>query len=205
MDVKALRGIAKVTMTRGAHAWGMAWIDSAGRMRMYKQTGRIVDALSLLAMASDARFLIGHCRWATHGSPADNANNHPHPADGGWYVHNGVIHNHEKIASDLGREPATECDSEVLGMLIEDAPGRYMERCVDAVEMAGRSPLAMLGLWKPGRMIAVRRGNPLHLSEVGRDGYYLASLPENMPGKVRSIKDGTVTDFTAKGAEYAEF
>ena len=23
---------------------------------------------------------IGHCRWATHGSPEDNRNNHPHPA-----------------------------------------------------------------------------------------------------------------------------
>lgn len=48
--------------------------------------------------ARGALALIGHCRWATHGSPADNRNNHPHPAGRGWIVHNGVVFNHGELA-----------------------------------------------------------------------------------------------------------
>jgi glucosamine 6-phosphate synthetase-like amidotransferase/phosphosugar isomerase protein len=200
----AIKTMARVTMTRGPHAWGMAWLGRDGRLRMYKQTGRVVDALGLLMMAAGARFLIGHCRYATHGRPEANVNNHPHPADGGWVVHNGVIHGHELIASSLGREAVTRCDSEVLGMLIEEGEGRLMERCADASDAAGKSPLVMLGLWKPGRLVAVRRGNPLHLGTTDA-GHYIASLPDGLPGRVREVEDRTVTEFTKAGAEYAEF
>jgi hypothetical protein len=30
--------------------------------------------------AAGPRLVIGHCRWATHGAPKDNRNNHPHQA-----------------------------------------------------------------------------------------------------------------------------
>src|SRR5262245_1487243 len=95
-SIKRLRTIARVTMRRGAHAFGFAWVDGAGRLRSYRQTGRIVDHLGLLAMAADARMLIGHCRYATHGAPGENINNHPHPADGGWIVHNGVLRGYQE-------------------------------------------------------------------------------------------------------------
>src|ERR1700722_4748181 len=99
-NLKSLSAVARITMSRGHHAWGMAWLDWSGRLKMFKQTGRIVDHLGLLAMAVDARILIGHCRWATHGNPGNNLNNHPHPADGGWIVHNGVVFNHEDLAAE---------------------------------------------------------------------------------------------------------
>ena len=70
-------------------------------------------------MARNARMLVGHCRWATHGDPRNNLNNHPHPADGGWIVHNGVVHNHEDLRRRVRPLAVTECDSEVLGLLIE--------------------------------------------------------------------------------------
>jgi hypothetical protein len=59
---------------------------------------RVSDHLGLLQMAADARMLIGHCRWATQGDPADNINNHPHAADGGWIVH--------KRPGRVSREPS---------------------------------------------------------------------------------------------------
>jgi glucosamine 6-phosphate synthetase-like amidotransferase/phosphosugar isomerase protein len=198
----AIKEIAKVTMRRGPHAWGMAWIGADGRLRMFKQTGRIVDALGLLMMAADARFLIGHCRYATHGNPAYNVNNHPHPADGGWYVHNGVLENFERVLWETGREPVSHCDSEVLGLLIEEGKGKLMERCADASDVAAGRPFVMLGLWKQGQLVAVRRGNPLSLGTTPA-GYYLASLPDGLPGKVRDVENETVTEFTKKGAEYA--
>lgn len=196
-----LQKIAEATMSRGPHAFGFAWLDSRGRMHCFKQTGRIVDSIGLLQLAADARLLIGHCRFATHGSPANNLNNHPHPADGGWIVHNGVIRNYDRIVQRNDLFPVTECDSEVLGLLIEEAEGSLAERCAAAVREACDGPLVMLGLWaRPGRMVAVRAGNPLHVGEVkGGQRYYLGSLSTALPGKVREVENGTGLEFTARG------
>ena len=92
-------------MARGPHAFGFAWLDWEGRLRMFKQTGKITSNLGLLRMMKNARIIVGHCRYATHGAPENNLNNHPHPADGGWIVHNGVVSNHEELAAD-GATPA---------------------------------------------------------------------------------------------------
>jgi glucosamine 6-phosphate synthetase-like amidotransferase/phosphosugar isomerase protein len=207
MSLTHLKRIARVTETRGSHAFGLAWIDAAGRLRMFKQTGRISDHLSVLGMAKGARMLIGHCRFATHGDYRNNANNHPHPADGGWIVHNGVIPYHEEVIEEHNLLAQTDCDSEVLGLLIESGSGTLQERCRKAVELAvpsrgggnlfsAESPLVMLGLWsRPGRLIAVRRGNPLHFG-ITADGTYLASLPNDMPGEVKAVRNNTVQEFT---------
>ena len=72
MNVELLGRIAEVTERRGPHAFGFAWIDRRGRLKCYKQTGRITDHLGLMMMAADARMLIGHCRFAFH--PSQHAN-----------------------------------------------------------------------------------------------------------------------------------
>lgn len=195
-SLTTLRDVAAATMQRGPHAWGMAWIDGAGRLKAYKQTGPIVDGLGLLAMARDARVLIGHCRYATHGDYRNNLNNHPHPADGGWIVHNGMIHRYRRLINEFGLHPVTECDSEVLGLLIETLDGALEERCREATGLAADGPLVMLGLWKPGRLIAIRRGNPLHMGS-NRSGHYLGSLRRSLPGRPQEIRDNTVLDFGA--------
>ena len=202
-NMAALKEIAAATMTRGPHAWGMAWIGRDNRLRMYKQTGRIVDSLGLLMMAADAKFLVAHCRFATHGTPQYNVNNHPHPADGGWVVHNGVIRDHDRVLWELGREPVSHCDSEVLGMLIEEGSGKLMERCAAASDVAAGAPFAMLGLWTPGKLVAVRRGNPLSIGTT-KHGYYLASLPTGLPGSVREYWNDTVTEFSRGEPKYAK-
>ena len=194
VNLKLLRRVARTTQRRGPHAWGMAWIDGAGRLKMFKQTGRVTDALALLAMASDARLLIGHCRYATQGNPENNLNNHPHPADGGWIVHNGVIRTYRRLIDKHDLHPATECVSEVLGLLTEHLPGDIFGRAMRAAMMASDSPLVMLGLWKPGRLVAVRNGNPLCVGETGR-GYYLGSLSDDLPGTVSELPNGQALEF----------
>jgi glucosamine 6-phosphate synthetase-like amidotransferase/phosphosugar isomerase protein len=180
---------------------------------MFKQTGRISDSLGVLAMAAEARMLIGHCRFATHGDYRQNVNNHPHAADGGWIVHNGMLPEYKRVIEDYDLLPTTECDSEVLGLLIESLAGGLVDRCAKAVEIAsptqrslfgGEQPLVMMGLWnRPGRMVVVRRGNPLQASSTG-EGVYLASLPDAMPGKPTPIKNGGVHLFRAgKATQYA--
>jgi glucosamine 6-phosphate synthetase-like amidotransferase/phosphosugar isomerase protein len=209
-----LARVARVTERRGPHAFGFAWIDRRGRVKCYKQTGRITDHLGLLAMAADARMLIGHCRYATQGNPADNMNNHPHPADGGWLVHNGQVRNYDELMQTFGLYPVSACDSEVLGLLVERGEGSVLDRCKAAVQaacpeeepgslFAARSPLVLLGLWpRPDRLVAVRRGNPLHVAQT-EQGDYLASLAEGLPGNVQAVRDGTACLFTAKGVNHA--
>jgi hypothetical protein len=204
-SIKRLQKIARATMRRGPHAFGFAWVDGQGRLKMYKQTGRIVDHLSLLMMAQDAQVLIGHCRYATHGTPDNNLNNHPHSADGGWIVHNGMIHDYEAIIRMSSLHPVTSCDSEVLGLLIEDGQGTLKERCVEAVQYASGLPLVLLGLWsRPGRMVALRSGNPLSMG-ICKGRVYLGSLEEGLPGKVVDVPDGGGVDFTVDRMKTFEF
>jgi glucosamine 6-phosphate synthetase-like amidotransferase/phosphosugar isomerase protein len=213
-DLGVLARVARVTERRGPHAFGFAWIDGRGRLKCYKQTGRIGDHLGLLAMAADARMLVGHCRFATQGDPADNINNHPHPADGGWIVHNGQLPRYDELLRDFGLYPVSACDSEVLGLLVERARGTVLERCRAAVRAAcpegeagslfgRRPPLVLLGLWpRPGRLVAVRRGNPLHCGGTAK-GLYLASLADGLPGAVGTMDDETACLFTARGVSHA--
>jgi hypothetical protein len=42
--------------------------------------------------------------------------------------------------------------------------------------------------------VAVRQGNPLHLGTT-KEAYYLASLEEGLPGKVKEVKDETAIEF----------
>jgi hypothetical protein len=84
--------------------------------------------------------------------------------------------------------PQTECDSEVLGLLMARFPGALGLRAARAAEVS-QGNLAILGLWrKPARLLVVRNGNPLSFGETG-GGYYFASLPEGLPGRVTEIKD----------------
>src|SRR6185369_7923430 len=122
-------------------AFGFAWIDSQGRLKSFRQTGRISESLGLLAMARDARMLIGHCRFATQGLPANAINNHPHPVDGGWLVHNGTIQGYDDLVERHDLYPVSRCDSEVLGLLIERSKGTLIERCRIAVQEVASQPL----------------------------------------------------------------
>lgn len=193
-NLDRLRRIALATERRGPHAFGFAWIDSRGRLKMFKQTGRISDHLGLLTLAADARMLIGHCRYATHGDYRNNLNNHPHAADGGWIVHNGQIPNHEQLILQRDLWPVTDCDSELLGLMIEQGDGTLAARCGEAVAAIHQRPAVLLGLWaKPARLVVVRSGNPLRIGSAA-SGVYLASLTGGMPRNARHVPDESVIE-----------
>lgn len=196
-NMKRLRDIAVATERRGRHAFGFAWVDGAGRLRYYKKIGRISENLETLAMLADARMLIGHCRHATAGDPMDNINNHPHPADGGWIIHNGQIPNCGDLYQCCGLRPSTDCDSEVLGLLIESqSSGSLRDRCTLAVQAIDEdSPAVMLGIWsRPGRLVAIKRGKPLMIGQAAT-GIYLASLRSGLPMNARDVADDSCLMF----------
>ena len=187
--IRTLRRIALANERRGQDAWGIAWIDSRDNLRMYKKTGAIGDSLGMLSIASDAKLLIGHTRFATQGTPAVNDNNHPHIADDGYIVHNGMIPNYRDIISEYGLSTNTQCDSEVLARLIEQFAGKpILRRCIEAATIVRSRPLVMLGLWKPGHLTAIRSGNPLW-EGITEGGVYLSSLSNHLPGGVREFMD----------------
>lgn len=187
-DLARLRRIAAETQRRGHHAFGLAWLDAKGTIHTFKRPGPATANLGDLNRCRGATVVIGHCRWATHGRPEENRNNHPHPAGRGWFVHNGVVTNHAALVRKFRLAPQTECDSEVLGVLMARFPGALGLRAARTVEMAeGR--LVILGLWRnPARLLIVRNGNPLSFGEIA-GGYYFGSLPEGLPGRVLSITD----------------
>lgn len=169
--------VAEDTAKRGHHAWGLAWIDKNERLRVYKRNGTILKNLPLAwSMASESLAFILHTRYATHGA-LDSSNNHPHPVDGGWMIHNGVVQNYRDLLSHTpGLHLLSECDSEVIGRLAEMAKGRLPDRFKTAIDSTSGN-LAIAALWhrhNPACVVLARRGNPLH---VGReeDGIWFSS------------------------------
>jgi glutamine---fructose-6-phosphate transaminase (isomerizing) len=195
-DLRLLANIARETETRGRDAFGFAWVDTHDRIHSYKQTGRISDHLGVLNFAAHARVLIGHCRFSTHGDPRYNVNNHPHPCDGGWIVHNGVIRNYDRLIEDYNLSPTSRCDSEVLGLLVEQLDGSYEDRILSAARLAKTGPMAVLALWRD-RMYALRSGNPLHVAESD-EAFYLASLSGSLPVGSYALRDDTLLRFRIK-------
>lgn len=129
------------TQSRGEHATGFAArmpgkdvVVSKGPVpaEMFVRTPIWKTALG-------ARSLIGHCRWATHGDPKNNENNHPFTAGKWAVVHNGVITMHQYIAGREGVELKTECDSEVILRVFQKGAGKTqdpvagLQKFVDAV------------------------------------------------------------------------
>ena len=188
-DLGRLRRIAVETQTRGHHAFGLAWLGADGRIRTFKRPGPATANLCDLDRVRDAIIVVGHCRYATHGNPRDNRTNHPHRAGRGMICHNGVVANYASLIRRYHLAPETECDTEVLGLLIAHRfSGPLAQRAARAAE-ATDGKLAILGLWrKPARLLIVRRGNPLCMGET-KDGCYFGSLPGALPGHVRSLPD----------------
>lgn len=203
-EIHRLRRIALVTQLRGDHAFGLAWIDKDGALHTFKRPGPARAHLDELDRCKDALAVIGHCRYATHGSPKDNRNNHPHAVGSGFFVHNGVILNHQQVVRQYGLVQRTQCDSEVLGLLMARAAGSIVQRSAWAASQV-QGDLAMLGLWRdPARILLTRRGRPLCFGQ-GRDGFYFASLPEGLPGEVKAVADHSTRVLTYQdGALHAD-
>lgn len=94
------------------------------------------------------RSVVGHVRAATSGSPAVNANNHPHHGVAGAsrfsLVHNGWYTNVRDMADRYALRLRTDCDTEAAARLIERAGSipSGMARCLS--ELRGAQALAVL-------------------------------------------------------------
>lgn len=105
---------------QGPHAWGwMSYNETSEEVRWEKTPGfcdtKAAYKQQMKTIDPDAKWWVGHVRFATHGKPEDNRNNHPIPHDNIIGVHNGVLRNHGEILKVTGREdPKTLVDSEAI-------------------------------------------------------------------------------------------
>lgn len=109
----------------GPHAYGwMSYNEDRDEINWAKTPGRADsnEAMDWFAdeIDNEARWFVGHTRYATDGDPSDNRNNHPI-----WHgevvgVHNGVLSDWEPILAETGREDeGAEVDSEAIFAAVE--------------------------------------------------------------------------------------
>ena len=169
---------------RGYDSAGVALINPAGQLNIYKAKGKVAE-LEAFAAEKDTDGCIGiaHTRWATHGEP-NTQNAHPHYSESERLaiIHNGIIENYAVLKAGLMEQGYTfrsDTDTEVLVQLIEYT---QVNRHVDlktAVQLAlqqvvGAYAIAVLDKTHPDTLIAARKGSPLVVG-IGQDEYFLAS------------------------------
>lgn len=102
---------------RGPHAFGWMTWDGSGTPTVVKHIGdvRQVRNLEKVELDDNAKWVIGHVRYATNGSPSYMNNNHPIEHGDIVGVHNGRIHNFTDILKETGRtDDMAEVDSEAI-------------------------------------------------------------------------------------------
>jgi len=134
--------------------------------------------------------VIGHVRAATHGSPADNRNNHPFVSHDRqmFLVHNGVIANHADLADKYALKLESDCDSEVLLRMVEEArnPAAGLRTCLREVQ--GSMAVAVYDRQKEIVWLARNRGRPLWITRLWNDRRLLfGSTPEILLAALKRV------------------
>ena len=157
---------------RGTDAAGVYIVNKDSEIVYHKApvAGSVLaDSDSLWAMLNEyvsekTVAIIGHTRFATHGDPEDNDNNHPifdHPIIG---VHNGMIRNHEKLNKRFAK--AAEVDSAAIMALLrvksKNAPMKLETLADNLHELEGPFAIAVADSRKPDGIFMARNHNPVN-------------------------------------------
>lgn len=169
---------------RGYDSAGIALINTAGELGVFKTKGKVADLEALVANRDVSGTVgIGHTRWATHGEPND-ANAHPHYSQTKnlALIHNGIIENYAVIKNELkghGYNFRSETDTEVLVQFIEYVKSSGNLDLFHAVQVAlsqvvGAYAIAVIDKNNPDCIVAARKSSPLVIG-IGEGEYFLGS------------------------------
>lgn len=180
---------------RGPHAFGWATWDGQD-IDVQKFPGRpdTAEAIAKMNLEPNPKWIIGHTRWATHGDPAVNINNHPVRHHNILGAHNGVLTNHESILRVTGRyDNSSELDSEAIFAAIHKWGHRK-----GLSKIAGSMAVSYIDMEKPHIMnLARSQGRPLVYARTEAGSLIWSS--EEQAIKKLAIKTGkihTVPAFT---------
>ena len=169
---------------RGYDSAGVALINPAGQLNVYKATGKVAG-LEQFAADKDCTGHIGiaHTRWATHGEPSQ-ANAHPHVSASGnlALVHNGIIENYAVIKQRLEQKGIpfrSSTDTEVLVQLVDYLQSTNHLDLLTALQLAlhevvGAYAIALVDRRDPGTLLVARRSSPLVIG-IGQGEYFIGS------------------------------
>ena len=169
---------------RGYDSAGVAMINKAGTLNVYKRKGKVSELLSFVKNEDTTGNIgIGHTRWATHGEPND-VNSHPHYSQTKDLVmiHNGIIENYSAIKEGLTKRGHTflsQTDTEVLIHLIEEIKTHEKMKLGHAVQAAlkqviGAYAIVVLDKNDPDTIVAAKKGSPMVIG-IGTDDFFIAS------------------------------
>jgi glucosamine--fructose-6-phosphate aminotransferase (isomerizing) len=169
---------------RGYDSAGVALINKAGKLNVYKRKGKVSDLLDFVKNEDTSGNIgIGHTRWATHGEPND-VNSHPHYSQTKDLVmiHNGIIENYAAIKEGLTKRGHTflsQTDTEVLIHLIEEIKNHENMKLGHAVQAAlkqvnGAYAIVIMDKNDPDSLVAAKKGSPMVIG-IGADDFFVAS------------------------------
>jgi glucosamine--fructose-6-phosphate aminotransferase (isomerizing) len=170
---------------RGYDSAGIACIDDK-TAALFKQVGEVQGVADKIAAegGKESGLVIGHTRWATHGTPTVT-NAHPHQNTDGtiFVVHNGIIENYQEIREKLQKEGykfASETDTEVIPQLIDFHLKNHhsFKVAFEAAlqELRGAYAIAAISTDEPDTLFAARLSSPLVVG-IGKDEFILGSDP----------------------------
>ena len=193
---------------RGYDSAGVALIDNENNLKVYKESGKIIELERSLPEPSkiESKLAIAHTRWATHGEPTA-INAHPHTDCKGELavVHNGIIENFKTLKKKLIEEGHTfksETDTEILAHLFEhfiEVEKDFTNGVREALKLVeGTYGIAVLHKKYPNMMIAARMGSPLILG-IGNEEFFVCSDVGAIiihTQKVIYLQDGEIVTIT---------
>ena len=169
---------------RGYDSAGVALINKAGKLNVYKRKGKVSELLDFVKNDDTTGNIgIGHTRWATHGEPND-VNSHPHYSQTKDLVmiHNGIIENYAATKEGLTKRGHTflsQTDTEVLIHLIEEIKNHENMKLGHAVQAAlkqvnGAYAIVIMDKNDPDSLVAAKKGSPMVIG-IGADDFFVAS------------------------------
>lgn len=167
---------------RGTDAYGIVGVSPAGAVNVFKRAGAVYNSVHKCRFINTAPVLMGHTRFATHGSAGIMINNHPFSVGNVVGMHNGVISNYQALATKFGYTLQSQCDSEVLFHLINSLESNDgIQDIID--EVCGYYVITWVDRRAPQFVNILRGGSSTSLSmvEITGVGYIYSSEKSHLP------------------------
>ena len=164
--------------------------DLTNGFNAIKQCGEIKKLEDILIkLKPKSNLVVGHTRWATHGSP-NIKNSHPHfSSNKKWIiVHNGIIENYLELKKELKTNKfESETDSEIVAHLLsENYNGNTLETIKTVCnKLVGSYAFVIINTTEPNKIYVVKKNSPCVIG-FGKN-YSVVCSDINSVGEVENL------------------